>query len=77
MGKISLSGAAKALNVGLDGCVCAQMFAQMVAESGGSNLLSNLVKRIGCWKSAEFSERVAEKFPVFLHKGLKWKVKLV
>jgi hypothetical protein len=69
-------GAAKARNVGLDGCVFAQMFAQMVAESGGCDLLSNLVKRIGCWKSAELSARVAEKFPVFLHKGLKWKVKL-
>jgi hypothetical protein len=42
------------------------MLAQMVAKAGGLNLVGYLHLRIGCWKSAELSERVAEKFPVIL-----------
>jgi hypothetical protein len=36
------------------------MFAWMVAEIGGLNLVGYPYLRIGCWKGAELSERVVE-----------------
>jgi hypothetical protein len=47
-------------NVRIEGCDFAQMFAQVVAEIGGLNLVGYLDLRIGCWKGAELSERVVE-----------------
>jgi hypothetical protein len=40
----------------------------MVAEIGGLDLSGHPDLRIGCWKGAESSERVAENFPVILWK---------
>jgi hypothetical protein len=48
------------LNVRLEGCDFAQMFAQVVAEIGGLDLVGYLDLRIGTWKGAELSERVVE-----------------
>ena len=48
------------LNVRLEGCEFAQMFARRVAESGGLDLVGYPHLRIGCWKGAELSENVVE-----------------
>jgi hypothetical protein len=47
-------------NVRLDGCDLAGMFAWLVAEIGGFNLVGYLQMRIGCWELAIPSEKVVE-----------------
>ena len=53
-------GAGNPLNVRLAGCVMLQMFARMVADIGGLNLMGYLQMRIGCWELAIPSEKVVE-----------------
>ena len=61
MGEMSAGRVAmRTLNVRREGCVLRLMFAQVVAEIGGVNLADYPKSRIGTWKGAESSTRVAE-----------------
>jgi hypothetical protein len=48
------------VNVRPEGVDSSRMFARMVAEIGGVDLVGYPHLRIGCWKGAELSERVVE-----------------
>jgi hypothetical protein len=52
--------AMQALNVRWEGCVLRLMFAHVVADIGGLDLTGYPKLRIGTWKGAESSEKVAE-----------------
>jgi hypothetical protein len=53
-------GAGNPLNVRLAGCVMLQMFARMVADIGGLDLVGYPHLRIGTWKGVDLSEKVVE-----------------
>jgi hypothetical protein len=50
----------RTLNVRREGCVLRLMFAHMVADIGGLDLAGYPKLRIGTWKGAESSAKVAE-----------------
>jgi hypothetical protein len=61
MGQMSASMVAmRPANVRLEGCVLRLMFAHVVANIGGLNLAGHPNLRIGTWKGAEPSAKVAE-----------------
>jgi hypothetical protein len=50
----------RTLNVRREGCVLRLMFAHKVADIGGLDLAGYPKSRIGTWKGAESSTKVAE-----------------